>query len=295
MEVSSEEIRLYRAVGEESTVKSAASKLPDPFEDNDEFEKEEEAEPVVKPEPTPKPKQQVHQPRQQQREQRQPNPQPQRPKDGGGKPFTRPQSDVSDPNGLYNYEGGCVIGNRANDNRLGLDPSGSIFTFTSRDISTYFEKYFEHHGYRYIYFGDGAAVLNDIPKMYLIFPKMEHLVVNGRSANDIELELLGGKARGAHVRLDAKLKELVKPFVDTSKLVVNESQKRDKNGRAFCYIELNPDAVLSALFLHNRAYRVILLDTAQQGSNVMYRVARLRELGNGGSDIREIIEHITTK
>ena len=291
MEVHSEEVRLSYAVGEESTVKSAASKLPDPFEDDDEFKKE-EVEPVVKPEPTQKPQQQVHQPRQQQRQQ---NPQPQRPKDGGGKPFTRPQSDVSDPNGLYNYEGGCVIGNRANDNRLGLDPSGSIFTFTSRDISTYFEKYFEHHGHRYIYFGDGAAVLNDIPKMYLIFPKMESLVVNGRSSNDIELELLGGKARGAHVRMNAKLKELVKPFVDTSKLAVYESQKRDKNGRTFCYIELDPDAVLSALFLNNRAYRVILLDTAQQGSNVMYRVARLRERGNGGSDIREIIEHITTK
>lgn len=291
MEVNSEEIRLSRAVGEESTVKPAASKLPDPFEDN-EFEEEEET-PVAKPEPAPKPQQQVHQPRQQQREQRQPNPQQQRPKES--KPFTRPQPDVNDPNGLYNYAGGCVVGNRANDNRLGLDPSGSIFTFTSRDISNYFEKYFEHHGYRYIYFGDGAAVLNDIPKMYLIFPKMERLVVNGRSTNDIELELLGGKARGAHVRLDAKLKELVKPFVDMSKLVVSESQKRDKNGKAFCYIELDPDAVLSALFLHNKAYRVILLDTAQQGSNVLYRVARLRELGNGGSDIREIIEHITTK
>lgn len=290
MEVTSEEIRLSRAVGEEST-KSVASKLPDPFEDNDEFEKKEETEPVLKP--TQK-LQQVHQPRQQQ--QRQPNPQPQRPKDGGGKSFNRPQSDVNDPNGLYNYkDGGCVIGNRANDNRLGLDPSGSIFTFTSRDISLYFEKYFEHHGYRYIYFGDGAAVLNDIPKMYLIFPKMENLVVIGRSSNDIELELLGGKARGAHVRMDSKLKELVKPFVDTNKLYVSESQKRDKHGREFCYVELDPDAVLSALFLHNRAYRVILLDTAQQGSNVMYRVARLRELGNGGSDIREIIEHITSK
>lgn len=282
-----QEIRLSRAVGNEDASKPETSTLSDPFDDDE----KEEVKPVVKPEPVQQPKQQqVHQPRPQQqqsqnpRPQQQQNPKPQQP---------RPRNNVEDPNGLYDFKGGCVIGARTNDNRVALDPSGSIFTFTSRDLSAYFERYFKHHGYENIYFGDGSAQLNDIPQMYLIFPKMEKIAVAGRSASDIEVELLGGKSRGAHVKLDGRFKELVRPFVDMSKLVVNESQKRDKNGRAFCYIELDADAVLSALFLHNKAYRVILLDTAQQGSNVLYRVARLREVNNGGSDIREIIEHIT--
>lgn len=285
-----QEIRLSRAVGNEDASKQENRTLSDPFDDD---EKEEEVKPVVKSEPVQQPKQQqVHQPRPQQQPQ---NPRPQQqqnPKPQQQQP--RPRNNVEDPNGLYNFfRGGCVIGARTNDNRVALDPSGSIFTFTSRDLSAYFERYFKYYGYENIYFGDGSAQLNDIPQMYLIFPKMEKIAVAGRSASDIEVELLGGKSRGAHVKLDGRFKELVRPFVDMSKLVVNESQKRDKNGRAFCYIELDADAVLSALFLHNKAYRVILLDTVQQGSNVLYRVARLREVNSGGSDIREIIEHIT--
>jgi hypothetical protein len=283
-----QEIRLSRAVGNEDASKPENRTLSDPFDDD---EKEEEVKPVVKPEPVQQPKQQVHQPRPQQQSQ---NPRPQQqqnPKPQQQQP--KPRNNVEDPNGLYDFRGGCVIGARTNDNRVALDPSGSIFTFTSRDLSAYFERYFKHHGYENIYFGDGSAQLNDIPQMYLIFPKMEKIAVAGRSASDIEVELLGGKSRGAHVKLDGRFKELVRPFVDMSKLVVNESHKRDKNGRAFCYIELDADAVLSALFLHNKAYRVILLDTVQQGSNVLYRVARLREVNNNGSDIREIIEHIT--
>ena len=285
-----QEIRLSRVVDGNAASKPEASVLSDPFEDDD---KEEEVKPVTKSEPVqqPKPQQQVHQPRPQQQPQNPRSQQQQNPKPQQQQP--RPRNNVEDPNGLYDFRGGCVIGARTNDNRIALDPSGSIFTFTSRDLSAYFERYFKHHGYENIYFGDGSAQLNDIPQMYLIFPKMEKIAVAGRSANDIEVELLGGKSRGAHVKLDGRFKELVRPFVDMSKLVVNESQKRDKNGRAFCYIELDADAVLGALFLHNKAYRVILLDTVQQGSNVLYRVARLRELNSGGSDIREIIEHIT--
>lgn len=288
MEVSSTELRVSRAVGNEPS----KNDLPNPFSD------EEEETPVVVPEipkaPKPEPVQ-PQQPKVSQHQQRQPQ------QNGERRPFPktpRPEQPVTnpkfnDPNGLYSFGKGCSIGNRAQDNRLGLEQSGSIFTFTSHDIAGYFDRYFEFHNHTNIYFGDGNAKLNDLPAMYLIFPKMEGLVVNGRSANDIETKLLGGKARGAHIRLNEKLKELVKPFVDPSKLVVYESQKRDKSGRPFCYIELDPDIVLSAMFLRNKNYRVILLDTAQQGSNVLYRVARLRESGNGGYDIRDIIEHIT--
>ena len=287
MEVSSSELRVSRAVGNEPK-----TELSNPFNDDE----EETVTPVVaqeppktqKPKPAPQPQPKAFQ-RPQQSEEQRPQQFPKRPKPEP--PVTNPK--IGDPNNLYNYKERCAIGNKAQDNRLGIEQSGSIFTFTSHDLAGYFERYFEFHNHTNIYFGDGSAKLNDLPAMYLIFPKMEGLVVNGRSANDIETKLLGGKARGAHIRLNEKLKDLVKPFVDPSKLVVYESQKRDKSGRPFCYVELDPDAVLSAMFLKNKNYRVILLDTAQQGSNVLYRVARLRESGNGGYEIRDIIEHIT--
>lgn len=284
MEVSSSELRVSRAVGNEPK-----NELSNPFDNEEETTpvipdppKAQKSEPAPQPRVFQKPQQNDGQPRQQQQFPRRPRTE---------QPVTNPR--ISDPNNLYDFKKGCSIGNRAQDNRLGIEQSGSIFTFTSHDLAGYFERYFEFHNHTNIYFGDGSAKLNDLPAMYLIFPKMEGLVVNGRSANDIETKLLGGKARGAHIRLNEKLKELVKPFVDPSKLVVYESQKRDKSGRPFCYIELDPDAVLSTMFLKNKNYRVILLDTAQQGSNVLYRVARLRESGNGGYEIRDIIEHIT--
>ena len=180
-----------------------------------------------------------------------------------------------------------------NDNRLGLEPSGSIFTFTTNTISKFFRGYLNYHnigsnvefrsmvidkGMRFKNYepkeGDCISPSGSILKMYLTFSKNSSLVTSGRALGDVELEILGGRSSGIHIRMNQKFKECMRPFMSKSNMFVYEMKKRNEFGIPYCFIELNPRMVIGQLFKDNPEYEVVLIDYFQNGSSVVFKVLK---------------------
>ena len=180
-------------------------------------------------------------------------------------------------------------------NYMGLRETGAVFTFSSEELAKYFKEYFEHWGIHNIIFGDGNYISNGLPEMYFIFPKTKELVATGRTPDDVVVDILGGKIRGQHIRLNEKLLKLVAPFVEKNRPVVRESDQRGSQGEPYCFIKLDPTNVFWVLFNHNRRYNVAVLDTCPEGSsgNILYRILRQKTGDTGKFDVNHIIKRIT--
>lgn len=176
-----------------------------------------------------------------------------------------------------------------NDNRLGISPTGSLYTFTTSQIGRYFERYFANNGYHSIKFVNGRPKDGKPPQMFFVFPRDKNLVSTGKTPNDIETEILGGKSRGVHLRLDQKLFQLVSMFMsnDDRKVYTVEGNK------GFCYVVLNPTKVFLYMFYgenENTNFEIILLDaTSESQKEILYMVAKRFKVDSGNGDLEDII------
>lgn len=253
------------------------------------------AEPTAEPEFAPQvqnPKPQPQQATQQQQRQQPQNNQQVRPTNEGQKfqqksyGQTRQQTQNNNNSQQYgNSDQGGVT-----DNMLGLSQTGAIFTVSTDQIRNYFVQYFSHYGYHGIEFANGKMRNGTLPPMFLIFPKTQNLVVSGKNPDQIEIDLMGGKSRGAHYRLDGKLYKLVQPFLMNDDRGLHEASE-NKN---FCYVNLDSSQVFFKLFKESRQYDVFVIDAIADGqTKILYRVAKTYKIANNTNEIEEIVHNLS--
>lgn len=176
-----------------------------------------------------------------------------------------------------------------NYNAIGAKPTGEIYSITTETFATYFKSYFERAGYTGIIFMTGKCNKRSIPPMFLVFPKNKELINSGRTQSDKEVQILGGRSHGAHIRLDGKLYELVRPFVSDKRVEVKTVRENNK----YCFISLDPNLVIANLFGQNRMYEVMLLDTADtKGSNCIFKIAKQVRPMEDEEDITAMLKSI---
>ena len=251
---------------------------PEDAVDNEVIEQEP---PVVKPE-----LQEFHQREQKeqqvQTQSRQQAPQQTRP-DNRFRDRQRPQQPVH-PQIEKNPFGG--IG----ENLMGVEPTGCIYTISTQEIGSYFKKYFEHYGYHGIEFANGRMRGNNVPPMFFIFPKNSNLVTKGRDQKENLIELMGGRSRGIHLKLDGKLYNLIAPFLDDK---IRGLQNAEENHN-YCYVVLNPSKVFFRLFKESRQYDVCIVDAiSDTQTNIIYRVAKMFKTTTNDSEIEEIVHSLS--
>lgn len=216
---------------------------------------------------------------------------PQNSKQQNGQQGKRPDNG-NQKNGGNNSRGGNNQGKDTsvvNGNRLGLTPTGQIFTFSTSQINSYFEKWFAAHGYAGIRFVNSRPNSDKLTDMYFVFPKNKSLTTNGKSPNEIEAELLGGKARGAHIRLNGELFELIKKFLRPDDRSVHIARENPQ----YCYVRLDTAAVLFYLF-DEEHYDVFLIDTLHEGrTEVLYRIGQCKKASSNVHDIEEIVQNLS--
>ena len=172
--------------------------------------------------------------------------------------------------------------------RIGVRPVGHIYDVTSRMISQYFAKYFEKHGYTGICFANRKTTGSGMPRMYLVFGR-NNLQMKKRNTDDRVAELLGGNNHGTRIKLDEKLRELVKPFVPYDEKGRGPFVQAVKEDKKYVFIELDPSRVVSHLFGASNEYEVGVLDCEGKSGHLSYRVSRMRRPLNDEPGIMEII------
>lgn len=240
-----------------------------------------EQEPVVEPE-----LQQLHQKEQkeQQVQTRQQAPQQTQRPDNRFRDRQRPQQSMPHPQIEKNPYGGV------GENLMGVEPTGCIYTISTQEIGNYFKKFFERFGYHGIEFANGRMRGNNVPPMFFIFPKNSNLVTKGRDPKENLIELMGGRARGVHFKLDGKLYNLISPFLDDK----NRGLQEAKENHNFCYVVLDPSKVFFRLFKESRQYDVCIVDAiSDTQTNIIYRVAKMFKTTTNDSEIEEIVHNLS--
>ena len=171
--------------------------------------------------------------------------------------------------------------------RIGVRPVGHIYDVTSRMISQYFTQYFEKHGYTGICFANRKTTGSGMPRMYFVFGR-NNLQMKKKNTDERVAELLGGNNHGTRIKLDEKLRELVKPFVPYDEKGRGPFVQAVKEDKKYVFIELDPARVMSHLFGSSNEYEVGVLDCEGKSGHLSYRVSRMRRPLNDEPGIIEI-------
>lgn len=168
---------------------------------------------------------------------------------------------------------------------LGVEPTGLIYTVATATLKNYFADYFRRMGYEGVKFANSRCKGTTAPQMYLAFAKNSRMVNAGKPQSEKLEMLMGTRSRGAHIRLDQKFHELVKPFCSEEKKPYVQSMKN------MYYIEIDPLSTIARLFGAGNGYTVALLETIGEGKgNNIYRFLReFRATNNTPADIEELL------
>lgn len=174
--------------------------------------------------------------------------------------------------------------------RLGIAPTGAMYTITDRDLKRYFQAYFQRAGYDRVEFAVTRKSNSEIMAVFA-FPKSGPFLGGGkgRQSGKALNELMGGPSHGSKIFLDGKFKELVQPFfIDQKHAPYVTVLNKDKANIA--YVEISFDAVIAWMFNASKTYAISLANSefSKHGS-VFQIIRRQKALETEPSKIEDII------